>query len=171
MNGGEASTVLSIARTPRRVSLSLAGLLLAAGAFSLGITLAAGAGVPFGAATAGLMLVLAVLVARSRTTITDAAAGLHARCLGLFRMSAEWPEIRRIEEGPVTGLLEGLGYRFLAGGTVGLLVGGPTVHVVTDRRRWLLSAEDPSAVCAAAERLGDVRRAGPRPSESPCRRS
>lgn len=31
----------------------------------------------------------------------------------------------------------------------GLLVGGPTVHVVTARRRWLLSTEEPQAVLSA----------------------
>lgn len=155
--GGEAPTVLSIARAPRGVVLPLAGLLVAAGASSLGITLAVDAGVAFGAATAVLLLTLAGAMLGVRTTITVDAAGLHARCLGLFRMSAAWSQIRRVEEGPSTGLVEGLGYRFLSGGTTGLLVGGPTVHVVTDRRRWLLSAEDPAAVREAWRARGAER--------------
>lgn len=160
MNGGDTSTVLSIARAPRGVALPLAGLLLAAGAISLGITLVLGAGVVFGGATAALMLVLAAMMLRLRTTITADAAGLHARCLGVFRMTAAWSQIRRAEEGPATGLVEGLGYRFLSGGTTGLLVGGPTVHVVTERRRWLLSAADPAAVCRAVERRAAAQGAG-----------
>lgn len=100
----------------------------------------------FGIITAALLVVITLAVALMRVTITVDDDGVHGRCLGIFRMHFRWGEITAVEEGDSTGVLAGAGYRILADGSVGLLVGGPTVRLHTSRRHYLLSASEPQAV-------------------------
>jgi len=108
-----------------------------------------------GLSTFLLLLVTAIGVLLSRVRIEVDETGVHARSMGIFHMNFRWTEITSVREGPRTGILEGAGYRYLPGGTIGLLVGGPTIAIHDSRRAHLLSVSDPTKVAAQIhERLG-----------------
>jgi len=108
-----------------------------------------------GVGTFILLLVTTLGVSLSRVRIEVDETGVHARSMGIFHMNFRWREITAVREGPKTGIFEGAGYRYLPGGTIGLLVGGPTIAIHDSRRAPLLSVSDPTKVAAQIhERLG-----------------
>ncbi|MCH8559201.1 hypothetical protein [Nesterenkonia sp. DZ6] len=70
----------------------------------------------------------------------------------ISRVSIVWVEILSVEEGLETGFAEGAGYRVLADGKAGLLVGGPFIEVRDARKTCLLSAHDSGAVAEEIRR-------------------
>lgn len=153
---GRSSHLISSARIAPSISLPVVAILVVCAVPMLFIE-------PrwIGVSTFVLLLLTAVGVLFSRVKIDVDDTGVHARSMGIFHMNFQWAEITSVAEGPKTGILEGAGYRYLPGGAIGLLVGGPTITICDARRRHLLSVDDPGRVAALIqEQLRTSRHTG-----------
>ncbi|WP_284751799.1 hypothetical protein [Arthrobacter sp. efr-133-R2A-120] len=86
-----------------------------------------------------------------RMTVSIAVAGekIVLSCKPFYSTEVSISDVLAVTTAPETSLAVGYGFRVMGKNTRGLLVGGPSIALETNNRRWIVSTARPEDVTSA----------------------
>lgn len=98
---------------------------------------------------AGLSLVFVISMMTASTYIRLEGTSVKVTAGGLASIEFDLSEVEQVQEGPRTGLAQGMGSRVLGSGHTGYLTGGYSIDFFfKDGKRITVSCDDPDAALA-----------------------